>query len=83
MTKEALALAREKGLKKCIAMLVASQLINRTAEDIVKFIFMYLDQLDPVELGDYISSDGGTTDEEKKLMSQVRYRFLRIIISIT
>ena len=77
VTKEALALAREKGLKKCIAMLVASQLINRTAEDIVKFIFMYLDQFDPVELGDYISSDGGTTDEEKKLMSQVRYRFLR------
>ena len=38
---------------------------------------MYLDQFDPVELGDYISSDGGTTDEEKKLMSQVRYRFLR------
>lgn len=77
VTKEALALAREKGLKKCIAMLVASQLISRTAEDIVKFIFMYLDQFDPVELGDYISSDGGTTDEEKKLMSQVRYRFLR------
>jgi len=79
VTKEALELAKEKGLKKCIAMLVESQFIHRTAEDIVKFLFLHLDQLDQVELGDYISGDGGKLDEEIKLMNQIRYRFLRRI----
>ena len=77
VTKEALALAKEKGVKKCIARLIASRVIERTAEGIVKFIFLYLPQLDEVELGDYLGSDGGTTSEERNLMDQIRYRFLR------
>ena len=81
VTKEALALAKEKGIKKCIALLVASGVIQRTADDIVQFILMNLSQLDEVELGDYLGSDGGTTDEEIELMNQVRYRFVRIFFS--
>lgn len=77
VTKEALALAKEKGIKKCIALLVASGVIQRTSESIVQFILMNLSQLDEAELGDYLGSDGGTTDEEKELMNQIRYRFVR------
>lgn len=77
ITKEALNLAKEKGIKKCIAMLVATGVIHRTADNIVQFILMNLSQLDENELGDYLGSDGGTTDEEKELMTQVRNRFVR------
>lgn len=77
VTKEALALAKEKGVNKCIAMLIASRVVERTAESIMKFIFLYLPQLDETELGDYLGSDGGTTREQQALMDQIRYRFLR------
>ena len=77
VTQEALMLAKEKGVGKCIALLVASQIIQRTAEDIVKFIFLYRDQLDEEELGDYLGGDGGTAEEERKLMDQIRYHFVR------
>ena len=70
-------LAKEKGVNKCIAMLIASRVVERTAESIVKFIFLYLPQLDETELGDYLGSDGGTTREQQALMDQIRYRFLR------
>ena len=82
VTKEALVLAKEKGIKKCIALLVASGVIQRTAESIVQFILMNLSQLDETELGDYLGSDGGTTDEEKELMNQIRYRFVRIFFCL-
>ena len=76
-TKEALAVMKEKGVKKFIATLLAQQVIQRTAEDIVKYLFLYLNQFDETDLGDYLGSDGGTTDEEQTLMKQVRYRFTR------
>ena len=60
-----------------IATLLAQQVIQRTAEDIVKYLFLYLNQFDETDLGDYLGSDGGTTDEEQTLMKQVRYRFTR------
>ena len=75
--KDALAVVKEKGVKKFIATLLAQQVIHRTAEDIVKYLFMYLNQFDETDLGDYLGSDGGTTDEEQTLMKQVRYRFTR------
>lgn len=75
--KDALAVVKEKGVKKFIATLLAQQVIHRTAEDIVKYLFLYLNQFDETDLGDYLGSDGGTTDEEQTLMKQVRYRFTR------
>ena len=67
-TKEALAVMKEKGVKKFIATLLAQQVIQRTAEDIVKYLFLYLNQFDETDLGDYLGSDGGTTDEEQTLI---------------
>ena len=77
VTKEALELAKKKGIEKCITMLMASRVVERTAESIVKFIFLYMQQFDPKDLGDYLGSDGGTTREGQELMDQIRYRFLR------
>ena len=75
-TKDALAVVKEKGVKKFIATLIAQQVIQRTAEDIVKYLFLYLSYFDESDLGDYLGSDGGTTDEERTLMTQIRYRFV-------
>lgn len=77
--KEAISIVKEKGVKKCIAKLVAQGVIKRTADSIVQFILMNLSQLDETELGDYLGSDGGTTEEEIELMNQIRYRFVRML----
>lgn len=78
VTKEALALAKEKGVNKCIAMLIASRVVERTAESIMKFIFLYLPQLDEDgSWATHLGATGGTTREQQALMDQIRYRFLR------
>ena len=77
VTQDALQIAKEKGVKKCIAMMEAERLISGSAEEIVNVLFMYLDQFDPKDVGEYISGDGGTTEEGQKKIAEIRNRFFR------
>ena len=71
-------IAKEKNIKKAIEYLIACNALTPSPRDVANFLRIHKDQLDPMNLGNFIS-EGGTSSAEIEYWSSVRYLFVRAI----
>lgn len=52
--------------------------VSNTPQEIAKFVRIYKNNFDPVEIGDYLG-EGGSTEMEVLFYNQVRYWYTRAV----
>jgi hypothetical protein len=74
----ALDIARDKSLKKAIEYLIACGVLSAAPRDIANFLQLNKDNLEPANLGDYLS-EGGVGGDEVEYWNSIRALYVRCI----
>eukprot|EP01029_Cantina_marsupialis_P007764 TRINITY_DN187_c1_g4_i2.p1 TRINITY_DN187_c1_g4~~TRINITY_DN187_c1_g4_i2.p1 ORF type:complete len:1803 (-),score=400.90 TRINITY_DN187_c1_g4_i2:228-5636(-) len=70
-------LANTKSLNSCFTFLESKGMnVSQRPEDVIMFIRTHIDELDRVNLGDYLGDEGGLLKSSKVFMNSVRDQFI-------
>ena len=61
-----------------IQLLLRTGFVSNTPQEIAKFVRIYKNNFDPVEIGDYLG-EGGKTEMEMLFFNQIRYWYTRAV----